>query len=80
MGPPGSDVCSRNRDIMLATWQDWGFRQHQLSVQDQQLVVFLGFEIHTELLVVRLPRVKLDQTHQLVREWLGKRREIWRAY
>jgi len=76
MSPPDSNVCSHNLDIMLAMCTRLGVLTAPAPYQCPRLttcLVFLGFEIDTELLVVRLPRAKLDQTHQIVREWLGKR-------
>lgn len=37
------------------------------------MIVFLGFELDTVLMVVRLPQDKRQQVQHLVQEWMGKR-------
>ena len=74
MGPPGSDVCSRNLDTMLAMCARLGVPTAPGECAGPaSSLVFLGFELDTEALVVRLPHPKLEQTQRLVQEWLHKR-------
>ena len=37
------------------------------------VLVYLGFELDTDNMVVRLPQAKLQRTLALVQEWVGKR-------
>ena len=74
MGPPDSDVCGRNLDTMLATCARLGVPTASgKCAGPASSLVFLGFELDTEALVVRLPSPKLEQTQRLVQEWLHKR-------
>ena len=74
MGPPGSDVCSHNLDTMLSTCARLGVPTAPgKCAGPASSMVFLGFELDTEALVVRLPRPKLEQTQRLVQGWLHRR-------
>lgn len=47
---------------------------HRKSVWDQtSVLVFLGFEIDTDEMVIRLPHNKLQRIMSLIQEWRGKR-------
>ena len=74
MGPPGSNTCAHNLEVMLSTCVELGVPTAPgKCAGPASSLVFLGFELDTEALVVRLPTSKLEQTQRLVREWLHKR-------
>ena len=59
---------------MLATCQRLGVPVAQEKCAGPAAVlVFLGFELDTNQMVIRLPEVKLHRTQSLVRDWLGKK-------
>jgi hypothetical protein len=76
MGRPGSDICSCNLDTMLPTCARLGFQWPQESVGPAS---FLGFELDTEALVVRLPLPKLAQSQRLVHTRELARNSIWKV-
>ena len=71
VGPPGLPVCQRNVDEMLSSCCRLGVpvAPAKCEVPATELV-FLGFELDTVNMVVRLP---LQCILALVREWVGKK-------
>ena len=74
LGPPNSEVCGENLDRMLTTCRRLGVPVAPAKCAGPTSVLtFLGFELDTNCMVVRLPREKLQRTLALVREWMAKR-------
>ena len=74
MGAPGSQECRRNLDQMLSTCQHLGVPVASEKCAGPSLVmVFLGFELDTTSMVVRLPQEKLSRIARLVVEWSGRK-------
>ena len=74
MGPPHSPICQHNLDQMLAICRRLGVPVAPAKCEGPATVlVFLGFELDTINMVVRLPQAKLQRTLALVREWVGKK-------
>ena len=74
MGPPKSETCRQNLESMLATCRRLGVPVAPAKCMGPtSVLVFLGFELDTNALVVRLPAEKLRRTQLLVREWMGKK-------
>ena len=72
--PPKSDVCRRNLELMLAACKRLGVPVAPAKCMGPATsLVFLGFELDTNALVVRLPAEKLRRTQSLVIEWMGKK-------
>ena len=56
MGPPGSNTCTHNLEVMLSTCAGLGVPTAPgKCAGPASSLVFLGFELDTEALVVRLP-------------------------
>jgi len=67
-------VCQNNLDQMLALCRRLGVPVAPAKCEGPAtILVFLGFELDTENMVVRLPQAKLQRTLALVREWVGKK-------
>ena len=74
VGSPESPECQTNLKIMLATCQRLGVPVAQKKCAGPAAVlVFLGFELDTNQMVIRLPEDKLHRTRSLVSDWLGKK-------
>ena len=74
LGPPRSVVCQNNLDMMLALCRRLSVPVAPAKCEGPTTVlVYLGFELDTDNMVVRLPQAKLQRTLVLVQEWVGKR-------
>ena len=74
MGPPEADTYAKNLDIMLATCTRLGVPTAPGKCEGPATsLVFLGFELDTQAMEVRLPQQKLQRTLHLVRDWLQRR-------
>ena len=74
MGPPGADTCAANLEAMLATCARLGVPTAPGKCEGPtSSLVFLGFELDTEVMEVRLPPQKLRRILDLVEDWLRKR-------
>ena len=74
MGAPGSQECQANKDRMLASCRRLGVPMAPEKCTDPApRMVFLGFELDTLQMVVRLPEQKLQRTRESVREWIGRK-------
>ena len=74
VGSTESPECQTNLKIMLATCQRLRVPVAQEKCAGTTAVlVFLGFELDTNQMVIRLPENKLHRTQSLVRDWLGKK-------
>ena len=73
LGPPRSAVCHNNLDMMLALCRRLGVPVAPAKCEGPTTVlVYLGFELDTDNMVVRLPQAKLQRTLALVQEWVGR--------
>ena len=74
VGPPRLPVCQRNLDEMLSSCRRLGVPVAPAKCEGPATeLVFLGFELDTVNMVVRLPQAKLQRILALVREWVGKK-------
>ena len=74
VGPPGTMICQSNLDKMLASCARLGVPVAPGKCMGPvSVLVFLGLELDTEQMIVRLPHEKLQRTVSLVREWIGKK-------
>ena len=72
MGAPGSQECQFNKDEMLESCMQLGVPVVPEKCTDPSLtLLFLGFELDTIQMVVRLPEEKLQHIWSFVREWAG---------
>ena len=61
MGPPSSAVCQKNLDVMLTLCRRLGVPVAPANCEGiSTVLVYLGFELDTDNLVVRLPQAKLQ--------------------
>ena len=74
MGPSGSAVCKQNLEVMLSYCQKLGVpvSVEKCAVPSSKLK-FLGFELDTISMAVRLPEEKLKCIKLLVQKWMGRR-------
>ena len=74
MGAPNSEECRSNLDRMLSVCRQLGVPVAQEKCAGPTAVmVFLGFELDSNRMVVRLPEEKLRRTLAMVQEWMGKK-------
>ena len=69
VGPPHSEVCQENLGVMLSTCRRLGVPgAPEKCVGPSTVMVFLGFELDTDAMVVRLPEEKLRRILGMVQE------------
>ena len=69
MGPPGADTCAANLEAMLGTCARLGVPTAPGKCEGPtSSLVFLGFELDTEVMEVRLPPQKLRRIRDLVED------------
>ena len=69
MGPLSTAGCQKNLDLMLMLCRRLGVPVAPAKCEGPSTVlVYLGFELDTDNLVVRLPQAKLQRTLALVQE------------
>ena len=74
LGPPRSSVCQNNLDTMLMLCRRLGVPVAPAKCEGPTTVlVYLGFKLDMDNMVVRLPQAKLQRTLALVQELVGKR-------
>lgn len=74
LGPPGKLTCQSNLDRMLDLCRTLGVPvAPEKCAGPTSVLVFLGFEIDSNRMVVRLPQNKLQRLTSLISEWVGKR-------
>ena len=74
MGPPGGRECQSNIDLMLVACRRLGVPiAPEKCAGPASVMVFLGFELNTDEMVIRLPHGKLQRILSLIREWVGKK-------
>ena len=71
IGPPNSNQCFRNLHIITETCRELGIplAPHKL-VGPTTCIVFLGIEIDTITMELRLPQDKLDKLKELLSNWI----------
>ena len=73
VGPPNSDVCKKNVDQVLGLFADLGLPVASAKLEGPTTnLCFLGIEIDTVALEIRLPQDKLSRLQELVHKWLGR--------
>ena len=71
MGPSGSGVCEQNLKVMLSYCQKLGVPvSAEKCASPSSKVTFLGFELDTISMVIRLPEEKLQRIKLLVQKWM----------
>ena len=74
IGSPRPRACKQNFEVMLSCCQRLGV---PVSVEKcagpSSKIVFLGFELDTISMVVRLPEEKMQRIKLLVQKWMGRR-------
>ena len=74
MGPPKSSVCQQNLASIMATCSLTGTPLEVSKCEGpSSKITFLGLELDTVRLEIRLPRLKLTRLRSLLWEWEGKR-------
>ena len=74
MGAPDSRECHSNFKQMLSSCQRLGVPvAEKKCAGPTSVLVFLGFELNSTLMVVRLPEEKLQRILSIVREWSGRK-------
>lgn len=74
LGAPGAQECQSNMEQMLSVCRHLGVPIAPSKCEGPATVlVFLGFEIDTVRLIVRLPEGKLQRTQAMVAEWVDKK-------
>jgi len=73
-GKGGADECSKNFAIMHETCEDTGCPiECEKSVGPATQIDFLGIELDSDEMEIRLPADKLKRLVQMVNEWRGKK-------
>ena len=72
MGPAKSDECAKNKHIILSLGEVLGFLFHKCDGPTPCLT-FLGIEVDSEAMELRLPLDKLANLRSLIKEWLGRK-------
>ena len=74
MGPPGSNACKHNLDLILATCADLGVPLAEEKLEGpSECLTFLGIEIDTSLGILRLPAEKLARLQRQLRTWAPRK-------
>ena len=73
-GPPESPACARNLHSLLATCSHLGVPIAWEKLEGPMtMLTFLGIEIDTSAMQLRLPHTKLTELRSLLKEWRLKR-------
>ena len=80
-GYPGSNQCDINLHILIQTCQELGLTLGVLKIEGPvAIIIFLGIELNTVLMTMRLPDEKLARLKELIHKWLtrhaAKKREL----
>ena len=74
MGPPATGTCSRNMSVILETFNNAGLPIDPAKTEGPATTItFLGLEVDSIALEVRLPREKLENLKQLLRGFRGRK-------
>ena len=72
LGCPGTDECHNNAEIMHAVCKEAGVPAEEKSKGLAKRLSFLGIEIDSLSMELRLPSEKLSQLQQILCDWWGK--------
>lgn len=74
IGPPHSPVCQQHLSILLRTFQRLGLPVAEEKLEGPTMSLpFLGIEIDSDAMIVRLPPPKLRELQSLIRAWKRKK-------
>ncbi len=74
VGAPGTTECSEYMTILLAVFSHLGIPVASEKLEGPtSVIIFLGIEIDTINMILRLPAKKLDELQQLIKSWLERR-------
>lgn len=74
VGPPSSDTCGKDLETVRATCEDLGVPiAEEKSVGPSTILTFLGIELDTRIMQLRLPPEKLDRLVEMVEQWWGRK-------
>ncbi len=74
VGAPGSTECSEYMTILLGVFSHLGIPVASEKLEGPtSVIIFLGIEIDTKNMMLRLPAKKLDELQQLVKSWQERR-------
>ena len=74
IGMPGSEECAESLAILLRTFKRLGLPIAVNKLEGPWMCLsFLGFEIDTRMMELRLPPSKLKELQELLDQWLGRR-------
>ena len=74
MGPPQSQICKYNLDLLLSTFFRLGIPIAEDKVEGPSTsLVFLGIEVDTVSGVLRLPAEKISELSLAIKSWLLRR-------
>ena len=75
MGPPTSNCCQSNLDILIYTCKELSVPLAMEKLEGPSTTLtFLGVEIDTSKMEIRLPGEKLHCIHQELSTWMGKKK------
>ena len=75
MGPPASPTCQSNLDILTTTCEELGIPLAMEKLEGPSTTLtFLGVEIDTAKMEIRLPDDKLQRIRQELITWMGKKK------
>ena len=73
-GPPGTSDCQQNMHKLLGCCSELGIPIAQDKTEDTTTcLTFLGIEVDTQAMELRLPAQRLVRVCQTVSEWLGRK-------
>ena len=74
MGPPASQTCRRNLDIILHACEDLGVPLAMEKLEGPSTcLIFLGIEIDTTTGTLHLPESKFTRLRQVLESWSGRK-------
>ena len=74
IGSPGSSDCRKNLDIILHVCRITGMPVEESKTEGPSPVIkFLGMELDSVAMEIRLPQDKLENLRVLLKEWKGKK-------
>ena len=74
VGPPGSDTCQKSMDCLLRVFEDVGLPIAPSKLEGPTTkLTFLGIEVDTVTMTIRLPAGKLAALQEMIRSWLVRK-------
>ncbi len=74
VGPPASNKCATSLNILLAMFARLGVPVAVEKLEGPSTsLTFLGIELHSRAMQMRLPHAKIQELQALIREWKPKR-------